>query len=85
MSSLSQKQELIVSSVDPTTEALIQSIIDLELKDCTVLSVMHRLKLVASYDKVAVIDNGSLLEYDEPSKLLEGATRLSELYRLSEN
>lgn len=70
-------------SVDSTTEARIEAIITSDLRDCTVLPIIHRLKNVTSYDRVAVFDKGSLLEYDEPSKLLNGPTRLAELYKLS--
>lgn len=79
------KTRLIISSVDLEAETLAQEIIDSDFKNCTVLSIMHRLKHVASYHRVAVLENGSLLEYDEPSKLLDGATRFAELYNAGGN
>ena len=60
-----------------------QDVIDTEFKSCTVLSVMHRLTNVALYDRVAVLDNGSLLEYDKPSELLGRPSRFAELYNSS--
>lgn len=61
-----------------------QEIIDTEFKDCTVLAVMHRLHhVVRSYDVVALLDAGKLLEYGAPVTLMEGDTRFKELYRLN--
>jgi ABC-type multidrug transport system fused ATPase/permease subunit len=57
-----------------------QDIIDSEFKDCTVLAVTHHLKHVLRYDKVALLDNGSLVEFDEPDKLIGGGTKFAELY-----
>ncbi|GKT91859.1 ABC transporter [Colletotrichum tofieldiae] len=72
-----------MSSVDPETESVMQSIVDTEFRDCTVLAVMHRLTHVARYDKVALFGDGELLEFDEPASLISGKTRFAELYRLS--
>lgn len=68
------------SSVDSDTERIIQDIIDSEFRDCTVISIMHRLHYVTKYDRVALLDAGILVEYDEPLKLLEGQTRFRGLY-----
>lgn len=46
-----------------------QDIIDTEFKDTTVLAVMHRLNHVKKYDRVAVLDQGRLVEYGEPGRL----------------
>jgi ATP-binding cassette, subfamily C (CFTR/MRP), member 1 len=48
-----------------------QEIIDTEFKDCTVLAVMHRLEHIHRYDKVALLDNGELMEFYAPGALLE--------------
>ena len=62
-----------------------QDIVDSEFKDCTVLAVMHRLKHVKRYDKVALLGNGQLLEYDETETLIAGQTRFAELYESNES
>ncbi|KAF2725176.1 P-loop containing nucleoside triphosphate hydrolase protein [Polychaeton citri CBS 116435] len=72
-----------MSSVDSETEILMQDIIDSEFKHCTVISIMHRLRHVRSYDKVAILDNGSLFEFDNPSTLLAASARFAELYNSS--
>ena len=60
-----------------------QEIIDSEFRDCTVIAVMHRLKHVARYDRVALLGNGELLDYGEPEVLIAGETKFAELYRLN--
>jgi ATP-binding cassette subfamily C (CFTR/MRP) protein 1 len=62
-----------------------QEIVDLEFRDCTVLAVMHRLRHVARYDKVAILDAGKLLDYGVPVSLMEGNARFSELCHLNAN
>ena len=59
-----------------------QDIIDSDFRNCTVLAIMHRLRHVSRYDKVALLEDGALLEYGEPESLLTGDTRFAELYRL---
>lgn len=60
---------LLSRSVDSETEARMQEIIDKHFKDCTVLSVVHRLGHISSYDKVLVLDGGEVLEYGNPAEL----------------
>ena len=37
----------------------------------TVLTIAHRLNTIIYYDKVLVLDHGSLVQGDSPAKLLE--------------
>ena len=74
-----------MNSVDAETQTLMQEIIDTEFKDCTVLAVIHRLDHIGSYDKVALLENGSLVEYDTPAKLLAGPTRFAKLHSSGEH
>lgn len=59
------------ANVDPQTDALIQSAIKDKFSECTVLTIAHRLDTVLSSDKVMVIDNGTVVEFDSPQILLE--------------
>ncbi|KXX74503.1 Canalicular multispecific organic anion transporter 2 [Madurella mycetomatis] len=70
-----------MSSVDAETESIMQDIVDTEFQGCTVIAVMHRLLHVARYDKVAFMENGVLLEFDELGLLMAKNTRFAELYR----
>lgn len=58
------------ASIDHKTDALIQQAIRKEFGQTTVLNIAHRLKTVIDYDKVLVMDNGSVVEYDTPYRLL---------------
>ena len=60
-----------------------QDIIDTTFKDCTVLAVMHRLTHITQYDKVALLDNGHLVEFDTPGTLLCRKSRFASLYETS--
>ncbi|KAJ3680648.1 hypothetical protein LUZ60_016926 [Juncus effusus] len=59
------------ASVDSTTDGIIQQTIRKEFRDCTVLTIAHRIHTVIDSDLILVLDEGKILEYDVPSKLLE--------------
>lgn len=59
------------ANVDPSTDALIQKTIRLKFKDCTVLTIAHRLNTIMDSDKVLVMQSGEVVEFDHPHKLLE--------------
>lgn len=48
----------------------LQHTIKAEFADSLVLTIAHRLRTVIDYDKVLVLDSGSVLEYDTPKNLL---------------
>lgn len=60
-----------------------QEIVDSEFRDCTVLAIMHRLKHVSRYDKVALLENGTLVEYDQPEALMTRDSRFADLLKLN--
>eukprot|EP00181_Compsopogon_caeruleus_P000064 CAMPEP_0184682668 /NCGR_PEP_ID=MMETSP0312-20130426/8220_1 /TAXON_ID=31354 /ORGANISM="Compsopogon coeruleus, Strain SAG 36.94" /LENGTH=1331 /DNA_ID=CAMNT_0027134483 /DNA_START=219 /DNA_END=4214 /DNA_ORIENTATION=+ len=59
------------SSVDHETDQLIQATVRQEFAECTILTIAHRLWTIADYDKVIVLDDGNLVEFDSPARLLE--------------
>jgi ATP-binding cassette, subfamily C (CFTR/MRP), member 1 len=59
------------AAVDLDTDDLIQKTIRTEFKDCTVLTIAHRLNTILDSDKVIVLDKGEIVEYDTPDNLLE--------------
>ena len=60
------------ANVDPQTDAAIQAMVRSELDGCgSVLTVAHRLKTVAYYDKVLVMDRGRIVEDGTPLELLK--------------
>lgn len=62
-----------------------QDIIDTTFKDCTVLAIMHQLTHASYYDKVALLSEGRLMEFDTPTNLLGRESMFSELYRAGSN
>ncbi|XP_065203949.1 multidrug resistance-associated protein 1-like [Planococcus citri] len=64
------------AAIDLETDDLIQGTIRNEFKDCTVLTIAHRLNTIMDYDKIIVLDEGNLVEYDSPQALLEKRTSM---------
>ncbi|MBA0608837.1 hypothetical protein Godav_021014 [Gossypium davidsonii] len=58
------------ASIDNTTDSIIQKTIRAELKDCTVITVAHRIPTVMDCNMVLGISDGKLVEFDEPMKLM---------------
>lgn len=58
------------ASIDYQSDAKIQETIRKEFSESTILTIAHRLRSVIDYDKILVLDNGELKEYDHPYSLL---------------
>lgn len=58
------------ASIDLATDAAIQATIRTCLQGTTVLCIAHRLHTVMFYDRVLVLHDGEVAEYDTPSALL---------------
>lgn len=50
---------------------LIQQTIRRQFKDCTVLTIAHRLNTIMDSDRIIVMDKGRIVELDQPSNLLQ--------------
>jgi len=59
------------ASIDELTDHLIQKMIKTEFKDTTVITIAHRLNTIIQYDKILVLDQGNVAEFDDPVNLLE--------------
>ncbi|KAG0358621.1 hypothetical protein BGZ54_010349 [Gamsiella multidivaricata] len=64
------------SAVDVETDELIQRTIRTEFKDRTILTIAHRIKTVMDSDKILVLDQGCVVEYDSPKALIHRETSL---------
>ncbi|EGR33083.1 hypothetical protein IMG5_062050 [Ichthyophthirius multifiliis] len=58
------------ANVDMETDQFIQQLIKQNFKQCTIITIAHRLNTIADYDKVIVLDNGLVSEIGNPFKLL---------------
>merc|ERR1712176_773857 len=70
------------SNVDGETDSLIQNTIRMAFQDCTVLTIAHRLNTIIDSDKILVLHEGEVAEYDSPKVLL--ANPESSFYQLVE-
>ncbi|KAJ7031461.1 P-loop containing nucleoside triphosphate hydrolase protein [Mycena alexandri] len=58
------------SSMDHITDEKIRHVVDTQMKDLTVLAIAHRISTIVNYDKILVLDSGSIAEFDDPKVLL---------------
>ncbi|KAL4220738.1 Multidrug resistance-associated protein 4 [Mactra antiquata] len=59
------------ANVDPRTDAQIQVTIREKFSNCTVLTIAHRLHTIMDSDRVLVLDEGSVMEFEAPYLLLQ--------------
>jgi ABC-type multidrug transport system fused ATPase/permease subunit len=59
------------SAVDKATDTLIQRSIRAEFDAATLIVIAHRLSTIADFDKILVLDEGRIVEYDAPKVLFE--------------
>ncbi|KAI1315640.1 hypothetical protein EDD11_000533 [Mortierella claussenii] len=59
------------SAVDLQTDLLIQETIKKNFVNCTVLMIAHRLNTIIECDKILVMEDGRVVEFEHPTKLIE--------------
>ncbi|KAJ3397113.1 Multidrug resistance-associated protein 1 [Lobulomyces angularis] len=59
------------ASVDVQTDEMVQLALSTELKDCTVITIAHRINTIVNSDRILVLDNGYVAQFDAPNKLLK--------------
>ncbi|KAG2173089.1 hypothetical protein INT43_004462 [Umbelopsis isabellina] len=72
---LLQRRRIVVmdeatASVDFKTDEAIQRTISSEFNESTILCIAHRLLTVIEYDRILVLDQGKVLEFDNPYTLI---------------
>ncbi|KAJ7489763.1 P-loop containing nucleoside triphosphate hydrolase protein [Mycena galericulata] len=58
------------SSMDHITDEKIRHVVDSDMKGFTVIAIAHRISTIVNYDKILVLDSGSIAEFDDPTVLL---------------
>ncbi|KAL7329109.1 hypothetical protein PS15p_207267 [Mucor circinelloides] len=71
------------ASVDFETDRAIQKTIATEFADSTILCIAHRLHTVIEYDRILVLDQGQILEFDSPLTLITNPE--SSFYKMCRN
>ncbi|ORZ16766.1 P-loop containing nucleoside triphosphate hydrolase protein, partial [Lobosporangium transversale] len=66
------------ASVDFETDLKIQTTIRQEMVGATIITIAHRIRTIADFDRVLVMDAGELVEFDRPFTLM---TREDSLFR----
>ncbi|KAF5294184.1 hypothetical protein FQR65_LT10895 [Abscondita terminalis] len=76
---LSKRKILIIDdctgNLDPYTYSLIQKTIRINFKNSTILQISHNLKNVIESDRIMIVDEGKIIEFDNPYKLLNNNER----------
>ncbi|KAF9920355.1 hypothetical protein FBU30_009841 [Linnemannia zychae] len=73
---LVRKSKIIImdeatASVDFETDLKIQTTIREEMADATILTIAHRIRTIADFDRVLVMNAGEVAEYDKPLTLMK--------------
>jgi ABC-type multidrug transport system fused ATPase/permease subunit len=71
------------ANIDYQTEEIIQKALNEYLKDSTILTIAHRIKTVLSFDKILVLEDGRVVEFDSPKNLLNNEN--SHFYKFNKN
>ncbi|GJJ71293.1 ATP-binding cassette, subfamily C (CFTR/MRP), member 1 [Entomortierella parvispora] len=64
------------AAIDLETDALVQAIIRQKFCDCTILTIAHRINTVMDSDRIMVLDQGRVAEFETPAKLLSDSTSI---------
>ena len=73
------------ASLDPENEVLIQEAISALIKDRTVIVIAHRLKTIASANKIVVLDDGAITEVGTHEQLLANQGLYSHLWQIQQD
>ncbi|CAO3569188.1 unnamed protein product [Mortierella alpina] len=58
------------AAIDLETDALVQAIIRRKFNHCTILTIAHRINTVMDSDRIMVLSDGKIAEFETPAKLL---------------
>ncbi|KAJ2829006.1 Multidrug resistance-associated protein 4 [Coemansia furcata] len=84
-----RKRKIVVldeatANVDLETDKSVQELIRKEFRDCTVLTIAHRLDTIMNSDRIIVMDKGTIAEIGTPQELLAKDGMFAQLVKTSE-
>ena len=59
------------SNIDNKTDNLIQKAVDKIFKNSIIITIAHKIPDLSKYNRIMVLDNGCLIEFDTPDNLLK--------------
>lgn len=71
------------AAIDIETDELIQKTIRTEFDDCTILTIAHRLNTIMDSDRIIVLDQGMIAEFDTPHNLMSNTNSI--FYGMAKN
>ena len=71
------------ANIDYKTEDILKRNINDDTKECTVLTIAHRIKTVINYDKILVLKDGEIDAFDTPDNLIKNKGLFYQLYKES--
>ena len=71
-----RKNKIIVmdeatSNIDNKTDIFIEDAVDKIFKNSTIITISHKITNWNKYDKIMILDNGQLIEFDTPENLMK--------------
>jgi ABC-type multidrug transport system fused ATPase/permease subunit len=71
------------ANIDYRTEAALKKNTHEDMEESTVITIAHRIKTIINYDKIIVLNEGEIEEFDTPQKLIDKKGLFYQLYKES--
>jgi ABC-type multidrug transport system fused ATPase/permease subunit len=69
------------ANIDYRNEAILKQNINEDTKESTVITIAHRIKTVINYDKILVLKDGEIEEFDTPDNLINKKGLFYQMYK----